>query len=89
MDIDHSACAFSPGTFRKQQRVWANCKALADALGRWCPTNAVCVRTGAPHQTWQPDVDRTDRAKQFRTGAQAEYKSEWCEKLAEALTQER
>ena len=89
MNIDHPACAFSLGTHGKQQRARANCKALADALGRWCPSNEVCVRTGAPRQTWQPYVDRTGRVKQFRTGAEAEYKSEWCKKFAEALRRER
>ncbi len=88
IDIDYTACMFSPGTRRKKQRLRTNRKGLVAALSRCCEEDKVCARTLVAHASWDPSLNKDGSVKEFRTGPEAEYPAEWCQLFAAAIVAE-
>ena len=69
---------------RKYQILIHNQKELQE-LGRECPSNGLCLRTGKPHEKWRPLVSK-GRVEQFITGEEREYPPGFCSAYASAMT---
>ena len=80
----YHACMFSPCKRRKRQVLIHNVPELEDELGLVCHNERCCDRTGSPHLSWKPKVDR-GKIVSFSTGDERAYPSEFCEKYAKAL----
>lgn len=80
----YHTCMFEGSRRRKYQILIHNQKELQE-LGRECPSNGLCLRTGKPHEKWRPLVSK-GRVEQFITGEEREYPPGFCSAYAIAMT---
>ena len=75
---------FEGGEQRKYQMLVTDIPELYEAYDRLCLSPHICSRTGMPHASFRPVVEK-GRVVHFPTGDAAEYPRGVCEAHAEAL----
>ena len=81
--VFHHHCMFADCRHRKYQVVYTNILEVVDEIGLLCKSEAVCSRTGEPHEPWGHKVQH-GRVIAFSTAPLSEYPKELCDAQARA-----
>ena len=83
---EYHSCMFKGSARRKAQILIHNIPLLNSNLNLICNSSRICTRTGKPHLSWKPRVEK-GRVTSFATGLEREYPEGFCETYAQAIVQ--
>ena len=81
---EYHSCMFRGSERRKAQVLIHNIPLLNSRLNLICNSSRVCTRTGKPHLSWKPRVEK-GRVTSFATSLEREYPEGFCEAYAHAI----